>query len=146
MNNVLNTKWLITVILFLFLNACGEQAQNQKKNQKNNLVISEIESSKNNTLDKISSTLSTETKIRLINELALAKKNNDTRLFATKGRRVVIVGIDPEKFEQVKKMCGIKFLSNSGDVIKNEQDKAARLANYRFAQAYNKQIVGGCLN
>lgn len=134
------TKLLVTTLMFLLLSGCGARSQHQE----NSVVTSEDKTRINSKVEK-TALLTIEIKARLDKAIKQAKKENDTRLFATKGRRVVIVGIDPEKFEYVKKMCGIKFLSGSNDVLKNEQDKAVRRSNYTFAQNYNKAIYKKCL-
>ena len=148
MKKFLIPKLIMALTIFLSLSACGDRKQNQmqSQSQENNTVASENNELKNNESEKKLSTLTTETQTRLTTALAQAKKNNDSRLYATKGRRVVIVGIDQEHFEQAKKLCGIKFLAESGDVLKSEQDKVARRANFQFAQAYNQIIIRECLN
>jgi len=155
MKKFLIPKLIMALTIFLSLSACGDRKQNQMQSQsqenntvasENNTVASENNELKNNESEKKLSTLTTETQTRLTTALAQAKKNNDSRLYATKGRRVVIVGIDQEHFEQAKKLCGIKFLAESGDVLKSEQDKVARRANFQFAQAYNQIIIRECLN
>jgi hypothetical protein len=78
--------------------------------------------------------------------LAQAKANNDLRLFATKGRRLVIPGIEVQQYEKIKSRCGVKYIENSGDVLKDQQDKNRRRQNYQFAVDYNQKIITLCLN
>lgn len=131
-------KVLIILTLLLLLSACNEQ------NERKTAAVNPVNKSKSSTMKESPFTI--EIQARLKKALAQAKKDKDTRLFATKGRSVVIVGIAPENFVQAKQLCGIKFLSGSGDVLKNAQDKATRRANYQFALRYNQQIMSGCLN
>ena len=114
------TKILIAFILFLLLSACAVNKE-------------------------VPPVIPSEIQIRTNNALAQATKEKDTRLWATKGRRLVIVGIEPEYFEQFKKRCGIKLLPESGDVMRNEQDRATRKANYQFARLYNRTIYDKCM-
>jgi hypothetical protein len=146
MNKFLIAPLIMAITVFLSLSACGDSKQNQNKEQENSVVTAENNELEDINGEKNSLDLTTGKNTRLSAALAQAKKNNDSRLFATKGRRVVIVGIDQEHFDQAKKRCGIKFLPKSGDVLKSEQDKADRRANYQFAQAYNQIIIRDCLN
>ena len=82
---------------------------------------------------------------RLESAIKQAKLEKDYRLFATKGRRVTLPGIDNEQFENAKSTCGIKHLKNSGDVLRNEQDKENRRLNFQFAKEFNQVIYSLCL-
>jgi len=94
---------------------------------------------------KLSSTTGVSAQQRLDEAIALAKSTHDFRLFATKGRRFTIPGIETKQISTVKKLCGVKFLADSGDVLKNEQDRADRRVNYQFALKFNQVVYTYCL-
>ncbi|KID56137.1 hypothetical protein JF50_17780 [Pseudoalteromonas luteoviolacea] len=76
--------------------------------------------------------------------VALALKDKDYRLFATTGRRPILPGLEKMAFSTLKAKCGVKYLSDAGDVLKSEQDKQQRLERYEYAKAYNIQMYAKC--
>jgi len=72
--------------------------------------------------------------------------NQDYRLHGFTGRRVVLPGLESENFSQIKKRCGVKLLSGTGDVLKNNKDREERRKNYQFAVEVNKKLYGLCLD
>ena len=71
--------------------------------------------------------------------------NHDYRLYGLAGRRVVLPGFESENFDEIKKRCGVKLLSGTGDVLKDSQDRTKRRLNYQFALKVNQQIYALCL-
>ncbi len=75
-------------------------------------------------------------------ELAIA--NQDFRLYVTSGRRVTFPGINNDELDHVKDRCGVKYLSNTGDVITSEQQRAERKSTIDFMARYNKKMLLLC--
>ncbi|NQY65422.1 MAG: hypothetical protein HRT38_17230 [Alteromonadaceae bacterium] len=82
---------------------------------------------------------------RLENALKQAKLQQDYRLFALKGRRVTLPGIENKQMENAKLACGIKYLKNTGDVLENEQDRERRRLDFQFAEEFNQIVYPLCL-
>ncbi|OCQ21307.1 hypothetical protein A7985_11825 [Pseudoalteromonas luteoviolacea] len=73
-----------------------------------------------------------------------AIKRQDYRLYLTQGRRPVLPGLEQTSIESIKGVCGTKYLSESGDVIRGEDAKRDRIARYNFAKAYNLRMFKHC--
>ncbi len=78
--------------------------------------------------------------------LANAIQKGDYRLFASAGRRTLIVGIDYPNLTQLKQQCGIKFMPLTGDVLTGVDDIKVRNLQLKFARRYNKRMYPYCLN
>ncbi len=74
-----------------------------------------------------------------------AKSNKDYRLYGLAGRRIILPGLENKNVKDIKKRCGIRILSGSGDVLKSKQDREKRRLNYQFAVKVNEQIYALCL-
>jgi hypothetical protein len=75
-----------------------------------------------------------------------AKKNKDHRLMYTLGRNPVIPGFETEDFTNLKKLCGVKAQSGTGDVLKSASDKQKRRIKYQFSKQYNIKMYDLCQN
>lgn len=75
-----------------------------------------------------------------------AKENKDHRLLYTLGRNPVIPGFETKRFEALKKQCGVKAISGTGDVLKSPSDKKERRLKYQFAKQYNTKMYNICRN
>jgi hypothetical protein len=78
--------------------------------------------------------------------LSDAIANQDYRLYGLAGRRIVLPGFESENFNQIKKRCGVKLLSGTGDVLKNNKDRETRRINYQFALTVNESLYALCLD
>jgi len=76
-------------------------------------------------------------------EDAIATK--DYRLYGLVGRRVVLPGLENKNVKEIKKRCGIRLLSGTGDVLKSSQDRENRRINYQFAEKINAKLYELCL-
>jgi len=83
---------------------------------------------------------------RIEQALSDAKSNKDYRLYGLAGRRIILPGLESKNVKKIKKRCGIRILSGTGDVLKNSQDREKRRLNYQFAVKVNEQIYALCLN
>jgi len=83
--------------------------------------------------------------LKIENEIAQAKMDKDFRLYAFSGRRVTIPGLSREEADRAKTRCGTKFMPDSGDVIRTEQQRLERRAKFDFASGYNRQMYRLCL-
>ncbi|MBL4908539.1 MAG: cadherin-like domain-containing protein [Alteromonadaceae bacterium] len=159
-----SSKSLIAILLLFNLTACEYSPQDQSSvvKQEQATEVNQVSDIKQPSIKKQSikkqpipapvlqqysddESLAIIMQLRVEKSLTQAKQNNDKRLFATKGRRLVIPGVEPQFFMQVKQQCGIQFIKNSGDVLKNQQDNARRKADYLFAVNYNKSMLASCL-
>jgi len=75
-----------------------------------------------------------------------AKENKDYRLMYTLGRNPTIPGFETESFDALKKQCGVKAMSGTGDVLKSPSDKQERRLKYQFAKQYNTKMYPICQN
>jgi hypothetical protein len=74
-----------------------------------------------------------------------AVSNQDYRLYGIAGRRIVLPGFESENYSQIKQRCGVRLLSGTGDVLKNNKDRDKRRANYQFALEINSKLYALCL-
>jgi len=74
-----------------------------------------------------------------------AISTKDYRLYGLAGRRIVLPGLESKNVKEIKKRCGIRILSGTGDVLKNSQDRENRRLNYKFAEQVNEKIYALCL-
>jgi len=74
-----------------------------------------------------------------------AIKTEDYRLMAFASRRLVFAGLEHEDTQHLKVLCGVKYISDSSDVLKNLSTKQKRNGSYFFAKAYNEIMVKHCL-
>ena len=74
---------------------------------------------------------------------AIAK--HDYRLLALSSRRLVITGLEQHDSEQLKTLCGVRFITKSKDVLKTTEDKQTRSKLYEYAAGYNNLLLEACL-
>jgi len=79
-------------------------------------------------------------------EVEKALSQSDYRLYATSGRRIVYPGIVSEKFNKVMEQCGRKFMADTGDVIRSEQQKMDRKQKLAYMALFNKRMIVNCFN
>ncbi|NQZ21215.1 MAG: hypothetical protein HRT53_04095 [Colwellia sp.] len=82
---------------------------------------------------------------RVEQALSDAITTKDFRLYGLSGRRIVLPGLENKNVEEIKKRCGIRLLSGTGDVLKNSQDRENRRLNYQFAVKINEKLYALCL-
>lgn len=82
--------------------------------------------------------------IQVKEKLTLALANKDYRLLGLSGRRITAPGVPTKQMTEAIKLCGIKILPNSGDVVRNEQDKAARKSVFQLAEQFNLKMFRHC--
>ena len=74
-----------------------------------------------------------------------ALENSDFRLLHSKGRRIVVPGLESHELSLLKLQCGLKPMQNSGDVLKSDEQRQQQKQQYFFAQQYNQAIYEKCL-
>jgi hypothetical protein len=81
-------------------------------------------------------------------EIALngAVSQQDYRLYGIAGRRIVLPGFEAENFSEIKGRCGVRILSGTGDVLKNNKDRDERRKNYQFALKMNRKLYALCID
>ena len=70
----------------------------------------------------------------------------DTRLLAMATRGSYIPGIDPEQSTKAKNVCGVRYLPGSTDTVLGDIHLKLLQAAEAYATAYNKIMIGHCLN
>ena len=75
-----------------------------------------------------------------------AKKSNDTRLYATSGRRITLPGISAQQQQDMIALCGKKHMDGTGDTLKNIEQRQQRKALILFMTSYNKAMSKICLD
>ena len=73
-----------------------------------------------------------------------AKKNKDYRFLATSGRSTTVPGVDLNSFQTLIELCGIKYSSAAGDVIRSPEQRLARKEHVDFMRQYNEKILVIC--
>ena len=75
-----------------------------------------------------------------------AKKSDDTRLYATSGRRITLPGISAQQQQDMIARCGKKHMDGTGDTLKNIEQRQQRKALILFMTSYNKAMSKICLD
>lgn len=76
--------------------------------------------------------------------IALAKQNKDYRLLVTSGRSMSIPGVNASDYQTLLALCGKKYNSATGDVIKSQAQRLERKKQIAFMRQYNEQMVAIC--
>lgn len=79
-------------------------------------------------------------------QIELAVEKNDYRLLALASRRLVFPGLEQEDTAKLKKMCGVRYVDKSPDIIKSIEEKQKRRDAYAFAKSFNQAMLKHCLN
>ncbi|WP_085300484.1 hypothetical protein [Cognaticolwellia mytili] len=74
-----------------------------------------------------------------------AAKKNDFRLLHSKGRRIVVPGLEQLDISLLKSQCGLKPMLNSSDVVKTTEQRQKQKAAYAYAKQYNQAVYQRCL-
>lgn len=82
-------------------------------------------------------------KVALAIEQALASA--DFRLLHSKGRRIVVPGLESVELSLLKSQCGLKPMPESSDVIKTAEQRQQQKNQYTFAKQFNQAIYSKCL-
>jgi len=81
---------------------------------------------------------------QLVYSVKKSKEKRDYRLLAMKGRRITLPGFEGQNVNEISQRCGIKLMKNTGDVLKNDEDKENRRLKYQFALNFNQIIFAIC--
>ncbi len=76
-------------------------------------------------------------------EQAVEKK--DFKLLHSKGRRIVVPGLEQLDISLLKSQCGLKPMINSGDVLKTTEQRQQQKVAYAYAKQFNQEIYQKCL-
>lgn len=74
-----------------------------------------------------------------------ALENADFRLLHSKGRRLVVPGLESIEISILEAKCGLKPMLNSSDVIKTAEQRQQQKNQYAFAKKYNQSVYAACL-
>lgn len=74
-----------------------------------------------------------------------ALENADFRLLYSKGRRIVVPGLESIEISLLETQCGLKPMENSSDVIKTAEQRQQQKNQYAFAKKYNQSVYVACL-
>ena len=136
-----NKTFTIAMIIssLTLLSACSNDDMTKATDQSE--TIQESTTSDISKKQELEQTLSDSVTVAV--EQAIA--NNDYRLFHSKGRRIVIPGLEHLELPLLKSQCGIKPMAVSGDVIKNAEQRVQRKAHYTHAKLFNQKMYKLCL-
>jgi len=121
---------LVLLLGLLFINGCNDENANQaaeptQSPQANKKVVV--------------------AKDKLTHAIEQALKNSDFRLLHSKGRRIVVPGLESLELSLLKSQCGLKAMLDSSDVIKTAEQRQQQKNNYAFAKKYNQSVYIACL-
>ena len=122
--------------------ACNSDKNSVNTENSENNQTSNIETEQNVSPIKASE-LEANNEVALAVQQALA--NNDYRLLHSKGRRIVVPGLEQIELSLIESQCGIKPMPKSSDVMKTAEQKLARKAQYSFAKQFNQMMYAKCL-
>lgn len=132
----MSNKYLV-VLFFMFgliqVSACSTDENSQTK-----IIKPETQLSTNNTTQTV--------KLNAKHSIQQAIENNDYRLLHSKGRRIVVPGLEKIELSLLKSQCGLKALKNSSDVMKNDQQRQQRKTLYTYAKQFNQAMYAICLD
>ncbi len=74
-----------------------------------------------------------------------AAEKSDFRLLHSKGRRIVVPGLEQLDISMLKSQCGLKPMINSSDVVKTTEQRQKQKAAYAYAKQYNQAVYQLCL-
>lgn len=72
--------------------------------------------------------------------LALAEQAQDYRLLVTATRGINVPGLEQSDIKSAVALCGKKYMLNTGDVIKTEQDRIDREKVIVYMRQYNEKM------
>ena len=73
-----------------------------------------------------------------------ALDNKDYRLFVLVGRGANAPGINAKEANQLKQLCGTKFLPGSTDFVIDQQQLNLLNLAYAYAEIYNQMMAKNC--
>ena len=74
-----------------------------------------------------------------------ALEKRDFRFMALTLRGTVIPGVDPTKMRQYELKCGVKFMPNVTDAIRDKEQLKALQKSRDYAAKYNSVIIERCI-
>jgi hypothetical protein len=89
-------------------------------------------------------TLAAEAEDSLEADLNTALAQGDYRLLMISGRRPTMPGVDSGDLERLTALCGTRFLSGTGDHLKNLEQAAERKRQRDYAFRYNQKMSQHC--
>jgi len=84
------------------------------------------------------------TEAKVAQALKEAQLLGDLRLYATTGRRATLPGIAQDESEQAKTLCGVQYMTGTGDVISTPEQREKRKHLIDFMTSYNRVIFEMC--
>jgi hypothetical protein len=75
-----------------------------------------------------------------------ALEKGDKRLIAIASRATILPGIEPELISKAKSVCGVRYLEGSTDTVFGETHLKLIHRASEYAEAYNKIIIGQCID
>lgn len=79
------------------------------------------------------------------NDAAIALENNDHRLLAFALRSASIPGLEPGQIPVYSELCGLRYMSGFGDVIRSAEGLNRMKLAREYAMRYNSVIISECL-
>ena len=117
----------VGLLSWLFISGCNGDSAIEDNQERQNIQVSEA-------LD-----------IEVADAIERALINADVRLLHSKGRRIVVPGLESYDLVLLESQCGLKALENSTDVLKTPEQRQQQKQQYRFAKRYNQLMYQQCL-
>ncbi len=135
---------LLILIIAVAMFGCDQKNTNQESADNSAAEVSkETNKEQGNTVKAVADDMAV-----LLNKIdadvAMAISNNDYRLLATSGRRITFPGISNDDFDFAEKNCGKNILASMGDVVKSDEQRAARTEKLKYMKAYNQAMFKIC--
>ena len=84
------------------------------------------------------------TTAKVEDDIARAIARGDLRLLTFPGRGVDIPGIAAAEQEKAERLCGLRYLEGTGDVIRSEAEIELRRLVRIYTEKYNPAIYAAC--
>ncbi|MBU2924073.1 hypothetical protein Q4506_04035 [Colwellia sp. 4_MG-2023] len=137
-------KWSILTLVVAFCASCTNQTFVDSTATTDTNLEETMQESTQESNQTPASILEHTDEEKLNQALALAIENKDYRLQTTSTRSINIPGVHPKDYQAMIALCGKKYNSNTGDVIRSEEERLARKKELNFMRQYNERMITIC--
>jgi len=133
-------KYILSSVFILFTAGCSQTPfVGQEQAEINNSVAAHTE-----VIDPDVITAENIPQQKLVDAVQEAIAKSDYRLYATTGRSTTFPGINSVYFKEVSTLCGKKFMSGTGDVIRSPEQRVERKKLLDYMGTFNQQMIIIC--
>ncbi len=131
-------KYILSLVFMLFVAGCSQMPLAEKGQ-------TEVNSAANvEVIDPDVITAENIPQQKLVDAVKNAIAKGDYRLYATTGRSTTFPGINAIYFKEVSTLCGKKFMSGTGDVIRSPEQRVERKKRLDYMGTFNQQMIIIC--